>query len=105
MDIIIKNLEQICPKGVYLARVNPRHPFINGERSKELEGYNYIVANRIGFDKITIKTNDKVPKMTQEELEASDRDICVTVKGFKGKVYNVDGKVGISAIAEEVILS
>lgn len=105
MDIIIYELSQLCPCGAYLAKVNPRYPFINGERSKDLDGYNYIIANRKGFDKITIKTNDKVPKMTQEELEASDKDIRVTVKGFKGKVYNVDGKVGISATAEEVILS
>lgn len=105
MEIFITNIEQVCPKGIYLARVSPRYSFTNGERGKELEGYNYIVASRNGFDKITIKTNDKVPKMTQEALEASKNDVSVTVKGFQATVYNVDGKAGISATAKKVILS
>lgn len=105
MDIIIQDLMQVCPYGAYLAKVSPRYQFVNGERSKVLDGYNYVIANRKGFDKITIKTKDQEPKITQEALEASDKDIRVTVKGFKGKVYNVEGKVGISATAEEVILS
>lgn len=96
--------EQVFPKGGYLAEVKERHKIKDGTWTPEIEGWNYIVASRAGFDKITVKTNDKVPKITPEQLEASEKDISVTFKGFVGKIYNVNGKVGISATAEEVIL-
>lgn len=106
---MLKNIyltwEQVFPKGAYLAEVRERHPYKDGKRQDEIEGYNYIVASRNGFDKVTIKTNDKAPKITQEELEASDKDIKVTAKGFVGHLYNTVNGTGISATAEEVILS
>lgn len=98
------SFEQVCPKGAYLAKVYPRYPYVNGIRGSEIAGYNYIIASRNGFDKIVVKTPDTVPKISQEQLEAATDDISVSFKGFVGKIYNSDGKIGISATAEEVIL-
>lgn len=97
--------EQVFSKGGYLAGVRERHSYKDGKKQDEIEGINYIVASRSGFDKVTIKTNDKVPKMTQEELEASDKDVKVVAKGFVGRLYTTPNGTGISATAEEVILS
>ncbi len=97
--------EQVFPAGAYLAEIRPRYPYINGTRGAEIEGYNYIVVSRKGFDKVTIKTADKVPKMTPEELEQKEEDVVVTAKGFVGKIYTTKDGNGISAVAEEVILS
>lgn len=103
-DIELK-WEQVFPKGGYLAGVKIRYPYVNGVRGNEMEGINYVVASRNGFDKVVIKTNEKIPKITQEELEASDKDIKVTAKGFVGHLYTNANGTGISATAEEVILS
>ncbi len=106
---MLKNInltwKQVFPKDAYLAEIRERHPYKDGKKQDEIEGYNYIVASRSGFDKVTIKTNDKVPKMTQEELEASDKDVKVTAKEFVGRLYTTPNGTGISATAEEVILS
>ena len=104
MKKIMLTENQVFPNGAYLAEVKERHIIKNGTWTPDVEGWNYIVASRAGFDKITVKTNDKVPKITPEQLEASEKDISVTFKGFVGKIYTINGKVGISATAEEVIL-
>lgn len=96
--------EQVFTKGAYLANVKEWREYEEGKPTGRQLGQTYVLVNRNGFDKINVKVREKKPIITQEEIEASEKDIPVIAKGFVGKIYNLDGRVAVSGEAEEVTL-
>lgn len=104
MQKIVLNWTQAFPKGAYLAEVRPWYAYKDKERTDEQLGLNYVVVNRSGYEKITIKVENKVPVISNEEIEASPADILVEAEGFEGIVYDKAGKISISGKADKVVL-
>lgn len=96
--------EQLFAKGAYLAEVRPYYEYKENKRTEKRLGYSYIVVNRCGYDKVSIKVKGREPVITNEEIELSENDISIFAKGFIGTIYEVNGTPMLSGVAEEVIL-
>ena len=96
---------QTAPKGAYVADIYPWYEYVNGKRTDRLLGYQYILVNRDGYDKFSVKVAETKPLLTKEEIEASMDDIAVVAEGFVGTLYDRDGKITISGRADKVVLA
>lgn len=97
--------EQAARKGAYLAEIYPWYAYANGQRTEQLLGFQYILVNRDGYDKFSVKVAETKALLTQEEIDASQDDIPVVAEGFVGTLYNRDGRIALSGKADKVVLA
>lgn len=90
---------------VLCTKAEPIKDFIDGHYVEPVKGYKYeCVLTGNGYDKITIKTEERIPSITMEMIESSNGAIPVEVSNFVCKIY-ADRKTGsllISAKASTV---
>ncbi len=96
--------EQVFPKGAYIADVRLWYEYADNKKTDKQLGLIYVLVNRLGYDKVSVKVKSKKQIISKEEIDASATDISVVANGFSGKVYNLNGKIAVSGEAEEVTL-
>lgn len=76
----------------------------DGKPSDAVQGQNYIcILPGNDFEKITIKTPELVPAITQDEVEANGNPIPIDVIGFRCTVYAFNGQIVLSCKAKTIV--
>ncbi|GAA6293317.1 hypothetical protein F220043C3_17510 [Enterocloster asparagiformis] len=99
ISVMSNNQKVLCTK------VEPIKDFIDGHYAEPVKGQKYeCVLTGNGYDKITIKTEERIPSITMEMIESNNGAIPVEVSNFVCKIY-ADRKTGnllVSAKASTV---
>ncbi len=79
----------------------PSYQYDNGKKTENVEGTKYTVANTRTFDKFDVKTPEKTPVVSAEQIEASDERIFVSFVNAIAKPVKIEfGKVYFSVTAD-----
>lgn len=87
-----------------LIGTRPWQEYIDGKRTDRVIGTCYdLVFPKNGYEKITVKTPELTPAITNEEIGEDGEGILVAPVGFVGKLYRTQtGSWDISAKAATV---
>lgn len=90
---------------VLCTKAEPIKDYVDGHYVEPVKGQKYeCVLTGNGYDKITIKTEERIPSITMEMIESNNGAIPVEVSNFVCKIY-ADRKTGnllVSAKASTV---
>ena len=92
---------------VRVIKSQPSFEYQDGKVTDRQIGTSYVLLlEKVNFDKISVKTNDMIPVVTNEQIEASADPIYVTFEGFFGKFYfsNQTKNWELSCKADKAIL-
>lgn len=90
-------------RGIYLIGVKS-DMYEHGKLSDTVQGQNYVcILPGNDFEKITIKTPELIPSITQDEIEANGNPIPIDVIDFRCTVYVSDGKIALSCKAKTIV--
>ena len=79
----------------------PSYRYDNGKKTDIIEGTKYTVANTRTFDKIDVKTPEKTPIVSAEQIAASDERIFISFVNAIAKPVKIEyGKVYYSVTAD-----
>lgn len=68
-------------------------------------GTKYTVAcPKRQYKTLTVKVPELVPVITQEALDNAEAPIWITFEGLAGRIYQMDGKLGITCKADKAVL-
>ena len=79
----------------------PSYRYDDGKKTDIVEGTKYTVANTRTFDKIDVKTPEKTPIVSAEQIAASDERIFISFVNAIAKPVKIEyGKVYYSVTAD-----
>ncbi len=105
-NLIIRNIQALAnDKKVVCTNAEPIRDYVDGHYTNSIKGQRYDCAFAgIGYQVITIKTEETVPSITMEMIQQNDGEVEVTADDFVCKIYadRSSGELRMSATASTV---
>lgn len=77
----------------------------NNNATDKVLGTKYTVAcPKRQYETVAVKVPNSVPIITQEALDNAEGPVWITFEGFAGRIYQMDGKVGVTCKADKAVL-
>lgn len=100
-------MAQVCgeEKAILISISEDKEYDSNNKPTGKIIGTKYsVVCPKRQYATVTVKVPDLVPVITQEALDGADNPVWITFDGFSGRLYQMNGDIGITCRAEKAIL-